>query len=369
MEYRIYREDDFVKSGWTGGTTCQLAIFPENTKYLDRNFIWRLSSAVCEKEETVFSRLPDYDRVLMVLSGNTVLAHQDVRVARLGELEQDRFDGAYLTKSFGRITDYNLMVAKGNQGFLDVITPEAESSEPAREVYPDYELYTCAFYCRSGFAAITVNGDTHMLSQGEQMVINCRQEESLKISVMGEGTLIRAQIFYDLNEGAAGPVVIPAEKATFDDFKTCVYLANSQFRGAQYIFRKKKRQWIDEALSEAMKKIDKLYLPFFVATLGFCAVLGIGFYHFSQPWQWAAAAVGWILADIFVISPLMYFAVVPKPTRAHIKNIDELTDYEAAVRERELNTNERLDKLLNKYKRAGKVIHYDENGNGIDDFS
>ena len=33
MEYRIYREDDFVKSGWTGGTTCQLAIFPENTKY------------------------------------------------------------------------------------------------------------------------------------------------------------------------------------------------------------------------------------------------------------------------------------------------------------------------------------------------
>lgn len=155
MEYRIYREDDFVKSGWTGGTTCQLAIFPENTKYLDRNFIWRLSSAVCEKEETVFSRLPDYDRVLMVLSGNTVLAHQDVRVARLGELEQDRFDGAYLTKSFGRITDYNLMVAKGNQGFLDVIMPEAESSEPAREVYPDYELYTCAFYCRSGFAAIT----------------------------------------------------------------------------------------------------------------------------------------------------------------------------------------------------------------------
>lgn len=73
----------------------------------------------------------------------------------LGELEQDRFDGAYLTKSFGRITDYNLMVAKGNQGFLDVIMPEAESSEPAREVYPDYELYTCAFYCRSGFAAIT----------------------------------------------------------------------------------------------------------------------------------------------------------------------------------------------------------------------
>lgn len=369
MEYRIYRETDYVKSGWTGGTTCQLAIFPENAKYLDRNFIWRLSSSVCEKEETVFSKLPDYDRVLMVLSGNVVLAHQDVRVSRLGELEQDRFDGAYLTKSFGRITDYNLMVAKGNKGFLDVITPEAESCEPAREVYPDYEIYTCAFYCRSGFAAVTVNGDTRMLSQGEQMVISSRQDEELKISVMGEGTLIRAQIFYNLSGGAEGPVVIPEERATFDDFKTCIYLANTQFRGAKFIFPKMKKQWIDQALSSAMGKIEKLYLPFFVATFGFCIVLGIGFYHFSQVWQWIAAVAGWFLADIFAVSPLMYFAVVPKPVRAHIKNVDELTGYEAAVREKELNTNERLDKLMKKYKRAGQVIRYDEDGNGIDDFS
>ena len=113
MEYKLYRESDFRVSNWTGGKTKQLAIFPESASYLERNFLWRLSTATCEKEESLFSRLPDFDRVLMVLEGSVVLAHQDVRVARLQELEQDRFDGAYTTKSFGRITDYNLMVAKG----------------------------------------------------------------------------------------------------------------------------------------------------------------------------------------------------------------------------------------------------------------
>ena len=76
MEYKIYKETDFITSKWTGGTTRQLAIFPQESKYLERNFVWRLSSATCDLEETTFSKLPDYDRVLMVLSGDVVLAHQ-----------------------------------------------------------------------------------------------------------------------------------------------------------------------------------------------------------------------------------------------------------------------------------------------------
>ena len=80
MEYRIYRESDFRVSNWTGGKTRQLAIFPENASYLERNFLWRLSSATCEKEESQFTRLPDFDRVLLVLEGSVVLAHQDERL-------------------------------------------------------------------------------------------------------------------------------------------------------------------------------------------------------------------------------------------------------------------------------------------------
>ena len=69
MEYRIYRESDFRVSNWTGGKTRQLAIFPENASYLERNFLWRLSSATCEKEESQFTRLPDFDQGAFCIGG------------------------------------------------------------------------------------------------------------------------------------------------------------------------------------------------------------------------------------------------------------------------------------------------------------
>ena len=47
--------------------------------------------------------------------------------------------------------------------------------------------------------------------------------------------------------------------------------------------------------------------------------------------------IAWTAADILLISPLLYFLVVPKPVRKHIKDIRNLTPYERRVRERQLN--------------------------------
>ncbi|WP_338547119.1 HutD family protein [Emergencia sp. JLR.KK010] len=362
MEYKIYKETDFNKSNWTGGTTTQLAIFPQESRYLERNFIWRLSSATCDLEETTFSKLADYDRVLMVLSGNAVLAHQDVRVARLQPFEQDRFDGAYTTKSFGKITDYNLMVKKGNEGFLDVIMAEEQSKPLDRDSYPSFERYTTALYCTEGFAAVTVCGETLMLTVGQQLVINDENRNPAEVSVMGDGTLIRAQIFYDYHPEEMAATVIPRERVSFDDFKTCIYLSNVQFRGAKYIIKSLKNQWFDEELSKAIRKLEQFYIPFIITTLGFCAILGIGYNRFDTVLQWVLALVGWFLADILLVSPLLYLMVVPKPARKHIKDVANLTPYEKRVRERELSTNERMDKLMKRYKTAG-MQRYDKNGN------
>lgn len=364
MDYKIYKETDFRVSNWTGGKTKQLAIFPETANYLERNFIWRLSSATCEKEESDFTKLPKFDRVLMVLEGDVVLAHQDVRVARLGELEQDSFDGGYSTKSFGQITDYNLMVAKGNKGFLDVITPDQNSQIPEVEDYPEYEQMTQGYFCREGFATITINGETVMLMPGQQLVVNCENEARPTVSIMGEGHLVRAQIFYNYHQDEMGPTIIPKEKATFDDFKACIYLANTQFRGARFIFKKLKTQWYDEELTSAIQKIERLYLTFFIATFGLAVLAAYGVSHFTTV-QWLVIIAAWLLIDIFLISPLLYFAVVPKPVRKHIKDINHLTPYEQKVLERQRATNERLDRILKKYKNSGRY-QYDEEGNRTD---
>ena len=116
MKTYYYKEENFSVSAWSGGQTKELAIYPRGQKYIDREFIWRLSSATIETEESDFTRLPDYDRVLMVLDGEVVLEYNGERVAKLKTLEQDSFDGAWKTKSYGRITDFNLMVRKGNAG-------------------------------------------------------------------------------------------------------------------------------------------------------------------------------------------------------------------------------------------------------------
>lgn len=367
MDYKLYKEEDFRVSNWTGGKTKQLAIFPADSSYLDRNFLWRLSSATCEKEESDFSKLPDYDRVLMVLEGNVVLAHQDVRAARLGELEQDRFDGAYRTKSFGRITDYNLMVAKGNQGFLDVINAEEENrplTAEHGEFASGYGNWTIGLFCKEGYAAVNLCGETLMMMPGQQLVVNGTEDEKAEISVMGDGILVRAQIFYNYHPEELGPTVIPAEKVSFDDYRACTYLVNSQFRGAGFIFRNKKFEWLDEELSHAVRKMERLYLPFFVTLLGVLCIAFWGLNDFS-PLQWVLAIGGWLLADFFVISPLMYLAVVPKPVRPHIKDIRSLTPYEQGVYEREVGTNERLERILKKYKHTAREI-YDEDGNRLD---
>ena len=352
MNIKIYKSEDFTPSRWTGGTTTQLAIFPEDADYLKRNFIWRLSTATCDLEETTFSKLPDYDRVLMVLKGDVVLAHQDVRVTRLGELEQDRFDGGFYTKSFGKITDYNLMTAKGNKGYLDVVELTAESKELAFEKDDELERFDVTFYCRDGYATITIGTETFMLMPGQQMVTSFVNGEEVKMSVMGDGTLIRGQIFYNYRPEELGPTIIPKERVSFKDFKTCVFLANSQFHGAKYVFKSIQKTWYDEELSKGIKKAESLYLTTVVFLLGFLAIAFGGLNLFTETWQWVLAIGGWVLADLFVVSPLIYLPFMPKPVHKHIKDLDKLTPYEQEVYESQLGRNERVEKIMKKYKNS-----------------
>ncbi|MBR3756022.1 MAG: HutD family protein [Firmicutes bacterium] len=352
MSIKIYKSEDFTPSKWTGGTTTQLAIFPEDADYVKRNFIWRLSTATCDLEETTFTKLPDYDRVLMVLKGDVVLAHQDVRVARLGELEQDRFDGGYHTKSFGKITDYNLMTVKGSKGYLDVIELTAESKELEFEREEGPERFDVTFYCRDGYGTITIGTETFMLMPGQQMVASFVNGEEVKMSVMGDGTLVRGQIFYDYKPEEMGPTIIPREKTSFADFKTCIFLANTQFHGAKHIFKSLKTTWYDEELSKGIKKAESLYLTMVVFLLGFLVIAFSGLNHFTETWQWILAIGGWILVDTFVISPLIYLPFMPKPVKPHIKDINNLTPYEQGVYESELGRNERVEKIMKKYKNS-----------------
>ena len=356
MRYTLYKKEDYKTSQWMGGETTELAIFPATSKYIDRNFLWRLSSATIEVDESDFSKLPDYDRVLMVLEGEVVLSYEGERVARLKELEQDRFDGAWKTKSFGKIRDYNLMVRKGCEGYLDVITPKSQSEEYTSTEETQKALATHGLYCKEGYVVVNVEGQSQMVQQGQLLVIEGDSKEKIKYSLMGEGTVIRAQIFQEGMEDEVGPEFIPPEKASFDDFKQCMFIANTQFRGAKHVFKSLKSVWYDEALSGAIKKVEKFYLTALIFMVGLVAV-AITSVNFGLTGGTTIALIaGWILVDCLVISPLVYMPFMPKPIKKHIKDINKLTPYEQRVRDAELGVNEAAEKVLKKYKNTGKNL-------------
>lgn len=203
----FYREEDFYIISRPDGQAEELAIFPQGAAYEERNFVWRLSVSVFEQEGAALDQLGEYDRVLLALDGDTVLIHQGQRVIRLKALEQDRFDGCFSTKSFGRILGYNLMVRKGAAGYLDVLemAEDGQSLEWEDSEGRDYACY--GFYFHQGHGVVNWGGQRQTVRSGEQLVIFCDGKEAFRADVMGQGVLIRSQIFYDeadLKKAAAG---------------------------------------------------------------------------------------------------------------------------------------------------------------------
>lgn len=119
----------YKTSKWTGGTTTELFIWPIGAAYEKRDFLWRLSTAKVELAESDFTKLTEYERVIIPLSGDLELKHGDQPYFTLKQLQAHRFDGAWDTKSRGCVRDFNLMLKKGScRGDAEAIVLEKSIS-------------------------------------------------------------------------------------------------------------------------------------------------------------------------------------------------------------------------------------------------
>ncbi|GHV37465.1 hypothetical protein FACS1894187_14250 [Synergistales bacterium] len=136
-------------SKWTGGVTRQIAIWPPEAEYAKRDFEWRLSSATVDLEESTFTSLPGFHRILMILDGKVGVTHKTPRGERhkdLGAFDQDSFDGGWETTSVGRCVDFNLMLAEKCGGSVSVLSAAAPID--IFQLVPMGEwVVTEAFYC------------------------------------------------------------------------------------------------------------------------------------------------------------------------------------------------------------------------------
>lgn len=145
------------------------------------------------------------------------------------------------------------------------------------------------------------------------------------------------------------------EKPMFlDDFRACVYLANTQFRGAKYVFPSLRSVWYDERLREVVCKLEKFYATSLAFLLGMVIICFLCMGAGVSDGMIVLALVSWILADCLLVSPLIYYIALPKPVKAHIKDVDKLTLHEKEIYEKERGCNERLEKLMKTYKSSGR---------------
>lgn len=173
------------KSSWAGGTTTQFAIYPEDSKYADRDFIWRLSSAVVELEESNFTSLPGFDRHLMVLEGNLRLVHHEHHSVMLNQYEHDSFKGCWDTVSYGRATDYNLMLKEGAKGRLEHYNAAVGKQISIKLIKEGNKQGFFALFCYIGQISIEAKGEFDTLAEGELLIIS--YDDSLVITAENNG--------------------------------------------------------------------------------------------------------------------------------------------------------------------------------------
>ena len=164
----ILRPADYVTTQWSGGTTTQLTIAPENAVYADRDFLWRVSSATVELEESDFTSLPDFHRYISTVRGDMVLSHNGGAELTLHPGDVHDFDGGDDTHSRGRCTDFNLMLRKGKaDGLMGAL--RLSSGEAPFEPEPKAE--TVLLYCAAGQCAVRCGAEESPLSTGESLLL------------------------------------------------------------------------------------------------------------------------------------------------------------------------------------------------------
>lgn len=185
MAYKIeiIRKAEQKTINWSGGTTTELAIYPKDASYVKRNFKWRLSSAIVNAEESLFTSLPGFWRLIMIIDGEILLKHEGHHDIYLKPFEQDSFSGDWVTRSYGKVRDFNLMTAEGYSGELKAIELgiEKEDGYSIELNACEYNEVTQFFYCAKGNISFYINDEnSENLYDGDLLLINSSEQSNIE---------------------------------------------------------------------------------------------------------------------------------------------------------------------------------------------
>lgn len=183
MSARVLR--DFPVSGWSGGTTTQLYIYPPGSAYGRHDFLFRLSTATVDAEESAFTPLPGFKRVLMVLEGELTIVHAGQCEKSLRRFEQDEFDGGRETKARGKAVDFNLMLASQARGSV-----RHHALRENEEFSPDLNGFAFVYVC---MGRIKVAGQPELLLEEKEMLV-VKDQAGLTLKALQDAHVVLARV-------------------------------------------------------------------------------------------------------------------------------------------------------------------------------
>lgn len=177
---------DFRTTAWSGGATTQFLIWPREAEYPDRNFLWRISSATVETEESDFTPLPDYWRYITTLAGEMHISHDGGPEIHLPPFKLHCFDGADATRSRGCSTDFNLMLRKEKAfGRVEILSV----GETPELVLPEPGICDTLLFCAEGAVTLSAKIGPHRVDfpvqKGELFLIQGENPQPFTVSAAG----------------------------------------------------------------------------------------------------------------------------------------------------------------------------------------
>ena len=182
-----------TETEWSGGTTCQLFIYPENSSYDERNFLCRISSAKVEVMESTFTKLDTVKRAIMILDGEIKLTHESRYTKVLRKFDTDIFDGNWDTTAYGRCTDFNLMTRENFSGTLQSIVLKYNQTT-AKKV--DTKIKLIGYYLLHGAVELSVQNQKYVLHPNDFILLmKENRAEEFKINASEYSELVEVEIF------------------------------------------------------------------------------------------------------------------------------------------------------------------------------
>lgn len=183
---QIIKQNQQQTTNWSGGTTTPLIIFPVDSDYASRDFLFRISTATVQTTTSTFTDLTGYQRIIMLLQGSLSITHNNEVTHHLKPLIPHFFDGAWKTTAIGKVTDFNVIFKPEIKAHIDVVLLSANQSNQIQTS----KDFIC-LYLAKGQITIRENQQTYNLYENDFVLLD---GEQFHLNATAESIIIKVTI-------------------------------------------------------------------------------------------------------------------------------------------------------------------------------